>query len=267
LDGQAIHAAGVIATMPAVNLEGIHCHLGSQITSSSLFLRALDVVFDFAKKARAIAPIKKINVGGGFATPGIDRQRIGPLQNLLSVFGLALPPQQSDSFCLNHLLGGIKDLIHQYDLADLQFFVEPGRLVVSDTMSLLTRVSAVKATGGLQWAIIDAGTNMAPGISPGEFHNITCVRQTDAPLTAFRVAGPLCYEADIISNSHLLPGDLHEGDYLLISDSGAYSISRATNFIRCRPPVVSWDGQTTNLCWRRESFDDVFRFSTLEVTD
>jgi diaminopimelate decarboxylase len=91
-------------------------------------------------------------------------------------------------------------------------------------------------------------------------HDIVCLERPFDDLEPCIVAGPLCTESDVFSCSALLPKRIQEGDLLLILASGAYTVSRATNFIRPRAPVVAVDGDSVELCWRRETYQDIFSF-------
>lgn len=259
-DGAAQRAAQAICAHKRLELVGLQCHLGSQITDCSAFTAALDEMFALAAQLRARHPIQRLNVGGGFGVPGIRRERSGPLRQLMALYGRDGPFDQSASLDLQTFCASVNRSLRRYGLSDAGLFCEPGRFIVSNAMRLLTRVASVKKTGGVDWVILDAGLNLMPTIALNEDHRMMTVRSSNARRKVYRVGGPLCYEGDVLSPGKEFPGDIAAGDLILIEDSGAYTVSRATNFIQPRAPVVAVDGERIELCWRRETYDDVFAY-------
>ena len=259
--GAAEAAAAEISALSHLRIIGFHCHLGSQITDVDAFAQSLERLFAFAAAFAVNNPLERMNIGGGFGVDGIQRERLGPLRGLLAFHGCDNLDAQSEGFPLRDFAAAVSSLRDQHGLSGVQFYCEPGRAIVSDAMALLAAVSSVKETGGASWVIVDAGLNLMPTIAMHEDHGIREVAPSDAPKTRFRVGGPLCYEGDILSAAKSLSDDIAEGDLVLIEDSGAYTVSRATNFIRPRAAVVALEDGEASLCWRREEFADVFSFS------
>ena len=261
VDDGAAAAAGEISRLSHLRITGFHCHLGSQITDADAFAQALERIFAFASQFSEGDPVERINIGGGFGVGGIRRERRGPLRTLMAFYGCDNLDAQNEGFALQDFARTVSSLRAQYGLNGTQFYCEPGRAIVSDAMALLATVSSVKETGGVRWVILDAGLNLMPTIAMHEDHGIREVEPSGAPKSLFRVGGPLCYEGDVLAMGKLLSDDIAEGDLVLIENSGAYTVSRGTNFIRPRAAVVALDGTEFSLCWRREEFADVFSFS------
>lgn len=259
--GAAEAAAAEISALSHLRITGFHCHLGSQITDTDAFAQALERLFAFAGAYAAGHPLERMNIGGGFGVDGIRRERRGPLRGLLAFYGCDNLDAQNEGFRLREFARAVSSLRAQYGLHGVHFYCEPGRAIVSDAMALLAAVSSVKKTGGVSWVIVDAGLNLMPTIAMHEDHGIREVAPSGAPKSLFRVGGPLCYEGDVLAATKLLGEDIAEGDLMLIEDSGAYTVSRATNFIRPRAAVVALEGGETSLCWRREELADVFSFN------
>jgi hypothetical protein len=123
---------------------------------------------------------------------------------------------------------------------------EPGRVLVSDAMSLLVRVVSVKEYGrGFgSWVVVDGGLNLMPTAGPHEGHRVELVRQrsadtADAAPVSVMLGGPLCYEGDVFDYAARFPRIPRVGDLIVIHDSGAYTVSRSTNFIRPRAAVIA----------------------------
>ena len=259
--GAAEAAAAEISALSHLRITGFHCHLGSQITDMDAFAQALDRLFAFAGGFAGNHPLERMNIGGGFGVDGIRRERRGPLRGLLDFYGCDNLDAQNEGFELRDFATAVASLRAQHGLNGVQFYCEPGRAIVSDAMVLLAAVSSVKETGGVGWVIVDAGLNLMPTIAMHEDHGIREVAPSGAPKTLFRIGGPLCYEGDVLAAAKLLGNDIAEGDLILVEDSGAYTISRATNFIRPRAAVVALEDGKASLCWRREEFVDVFSFN------
>lgn len=244
-----------------LRLTALHCHLGSQITDEAAFIEALDRVFSYVSTLRKQYPVTAINIGGGFGVSGIRRERRGPLRQLLALYGCDVLTNQSDGMDIARVANGIAERAREHNVSDMRFFCEPGRALVSDAMTMISRVIGIKRSGGLTWLVLDAGLNLLPTIAMAEKHRIIPLDQPiDGPTRTYRVAGPLCYEGDILADEYELPTDMSVGDLVSIEDSGAYTVSRSTNFIRPRAAVVAIDSGQPELCWRREEFDDIFTF-------
>jgi diaminopimelate decarboxylase len=261
-DGAAAAAAELIGSCEQLSLVGLHCHGGSQITDEAALLSAIDAMLAFGASLRPRHPIRIVNIGGGFGVAGIRRTRRGPLGQMLAFHGSDALAGQKNGFDLELFARGLREAVDRHDLDDIRLCCEPGRVIVSDAMALLARVSSVKRSGGIDWVIVDAGLNLMPTIAMNEEHAIRSLVHDGSPLKPFRVAGPMCYEGDVLGASRMLPETMAEGDLVLIEDSGAYTVSRSTNFIRPRAPVVAVGDGRMELCWRREEFDDIFAFHT-----
>jgi diaminopimelate decarboxylase len=262
LHGDADRMVDLVAGQSHLQLEAIHCHLGSQITDTSAYVGALDKVFEFVARLKGSGTgsrISRLNIGGGFGVPGIYRDRSGPLHHIRRLEGF-IPSRESYTFQLDELVAWINEALVRFDLSGLAIACEPGRLVVSDAMCLVASVGTVKRSSAGNWIIVDAGLNLLPTAGPSEEHRIHMIGEHESAQDTFSIGGPLCYDADVFGRDQVFPADVKRDDLVLILDAGAYSVSRSTNFIRPRAPVVAVDGDRHELCWRRESFEDVFSF-------
>lgn len=256
--GAASQAAKRIADSPHLRLTGLHCQLGSQVTDTEAFLSAIEEMLRFAVAAPWRADLRTINIGGGFGVPGIVRGRTGQLGGLPGEQRDGGSPKQVQVFDLDRFVAGLVERIGRYRLDDLEIACEPGRIIVSDAISLLTSVVSVKDIGEGTWVILDGGVNLLPTAGIGEKHRMEVVGHKQVPLSDFMVAGPLCYDHDVYSHNQALAEDIAVGDLVEIRDAGAYSITRSTSFIRGRAPVVATLGGESELCWARETTEDIF---------
>lgn len=256
--GAAGRVAERIASSRYLRLTGLHCQLGSQVTDTEAFIIAIDGMLRFAATAPWRADLRTVNIGGGFGVPGIERSRIGPIGELLNERSAGKLLERAQVFDLDCFVAGLLERVKRYGLGEVEIACEPGRVVVSDAMSLLTTVVSVKDIGEGTWVILDGGINLLPTAGVGERHRIEVIGRERARQADFMVAGPLCYDQDVYSYSQPLAEDVAAGDLVEIHDAGAYSVTRATNFIRGRAPVVAILGNHSELCWERESSEEIF---------
>lgn len=257
--GDADRLVDAISTREELRLTGLHCHLGSQLTSVAALLEALDGVCTWAAKVVADGvPLEVLNFGGGFGVPGIQRIK-GAVAGLSQVKAATAPVEQED-FDPAALASGVRELLDRHGLSGRRVCWEPGRAVVSDAMLLLTQVQAVKRTSAGTWVLLDGGLNLLPTAGVAERHRYEALRQ-DAPDEQFFLGGPLCYEGDVFTLDARLPADIRAGDYVAVHDAGAYSVTRATSFNRPRAAVAVVRGDEATLCWRAEEDEDIFRFA------
>jgi len=254
--GAAARVAGRITSSPHLRLTGLHCQLGSQVTDTDAFIAAIEPVLEFA--AAADADLRVLNVGGGFGVPGIERRRGGSATAALGRRGAEDAIEGRQEFDLDRFVEGLGEALDRHALGDLGLACEPGRILVSDAIRLITTVVSVKDIGEGSWVILDGGVNLLPTAGVGEEHRMEVIGREGSPCADFMVAGPLCYDHDVFSYGKPLARDVAVGDLVEIHDAGAYSITRATNFIRGMAPVIATSSGRSELCWERESSDDIF---------
>ena len=200
--------------MENIKLQGLHFHIGSQITINEPFKILCDKINELtAKYAAKGVTFKSINVGGGL---GIDYEN--PSQNPIPDF-----KGYFNTFHENIKLG---------DNQELHF--ELGRSVVGQCGSLISRVLYVKHGTSKKFAIIDAGfTELIRPALYQAHHAITPIApRVDAPLTKYDVVGPICESSDCFGEDELLP-QLERGDFIAIQSAGAYGEIMASQY-NCR---------------------------------
>jgi diaminopimelate decarboxylase len=257
--GDAQRIAEKVATRPELRLSGLHCHLGSQITSGSALRDAIGAVVDWMVETGIGASMQTLNFGGGFPVPGIRRY----LGGAGGPSRVVAPAADGDGRLPDDpitVVRAVRQLLADRGLSGPVVCWEPGRAVVSDTMVLLTTVMSVKRTVHGNWVMLDGGLNLIPTAGPAEWHDIHAL-SGGGPTEPFFVAGPMCYEGDVFSLSTDLPGDIGRGDLVAIHDAGAYTLSRATSFNRPRAAVVAVNRDDHWLCWRAETDADIFSFA------
>lgn len=265
-DGLARHMAERISAS-GFSFETVHAHLNSQITDATLFLAALDPVLGFVAGLRASGTqIRELNVGGGFGVPGMQRSKRGWWSALKATMGERLEDTPDETFDMAAFTQGLARRLREHGLDDLRIGCEPGRYLMSAGMVLVARVAGLKVLPEKRWVVIDAGLNILPTAAFGERRRLRFfrageelpVRDDDPDCT---IGGPLCFEGDIVMDHARVPASLAAGDLVVLSDAGAYTVSRSTNFNQLRAAVAMRDGRDGTLVWRRETYDDVFSFS------
>jgi diaminopimelate decarboxylase len=265
-DGLARHMAERISAS-GFSFETVHAHLNSQITDPALFLAALEPVLGFVAGLRASGTqIRELNVGGGFGVPGMQRSKRGWWSALKTAMGEAPAGDPDEAFDMTAFAGALAGRLRENGLDDLCIGCEPGRYLMSASMALVTRVAGIKMLPEKRWVVIDGGLNILPTAAFGERRRLRFLRSgQDLPQRdddpGATLGGPLCFEGDVVMESAKVPASLAGGDLVVLSDAGAYTVSRSTNFNQLRAAVAMRDGRDGTLVWRRETYDDVFSFS------
>jgi diaminopimelate decarboxylase len=228
-----------LARRPALDLVGLHMHVGSQVTKAGPFERAAATVVSLARELAAGGrALERLDLGGGL---GIAYE---PGQTVLSPEAYAA------------------ELLSVVQPTGLALVVEPGRALVGPAGVLLTTVVDLKPKPGGGWfVIVDAGmTDLARPALYGAWHRIEPVRpRAGAPIRA-DVVGPVCETTDTLGFDRALP-PIEVGDRIAIADTGAYGAVMASNYNR-RPlaaEVLVDDGRAA-VIRRRQTVDDMLQW-------
>lgn len=224
------------AKMPNIEIHGIACHIGSQITKTSPFTDALAIVINMVKRlADDGIHIQQLDLGGGL---GIDYQG-------------ETPPSAAEY--VQAMLDGIKE--HGIDLP---IAIEPGRYIAGNSGVLLTEVEYLKHNATRNFAVVDAGMNdlMRPSLYQA-FHDIVRVdKKTDAREDVFDIVGPVCESSDVLGYDRTIA--VQSGDLLAVLSAGAYGFVMAGTYnSRPRPPEVMVDGGDVHVIRARETYDEL----------
>lgn len=231
-----------IVESDGLELEGLACHIGSQIGGAAPLEDAVAIVAAFAKEcADAGAPIRAIDAGGGWPIHyGDEDSPFAPWQ----AFGAAIRAGIER--------GGASEL-------DLEIVIEPGRALVGDAGALLTRVIFVKEQAGKRFVIVDAAmTELVRPSLYGAYHAIVPVRPREGEVRAADVVGPVCETGDFLALDRPLPV-VQRGDLLLVRNTGAYGASMATRY-NARPLAaeVIVEGDAYRVIRERERVEELF---------
>ncbi|WP_329376612.1 diaminopimelate decarboxylase [Streptomyces sp. NBC_01351] len=243
-DGGAQHAVARILGQPQLELTGLHCHIGSQITEVKPYLVALRRMIGLMARIRDThgVVLPELDMGGGHGIayrpgePALDlaalaRRMRTELVNGCAAAGLPVP----------------------------RLAVEPGRAVVGPAGVALYRVLAVKHTGEKVFVAVDGGMsdNPRPVLYGARYAPRLIGCHSTAGLRTATVVGRHCEAGDILASDVPLPGDVHPGDLLAVPVAGAYQLSMASGYnLVGRPAVVAVHEGTARLLVRRETLED-----------
>ena len=234
------------AQLQGLEVVGIDCHIGSQITDISPYLDAMDRVLDLVDAIeRSGITLKHIDFGGGL---GIDYNM--PVNN-------ELPPTADDMW---------RALLAKLDArgyGQRQLMIEPGRSLVGNAGVCLTTVEYLKPGELKNFCIVDAAMNDVPRPAMYEaFHQITPLVLRDTESLVYDVVGPVCESGDWLGRDRSLA--VVAGDVLAILSTGAYCMAMASNYnTRGRAAEVLVDGSKWHLIRRRETAQDLMACESL----
>ena len=244
--GQAKAIVGLALSLPNIDLYGYHCHVGSQLFDSEVYLKTADVMLEF------VADMKKeygylareLDLGGGFGVRYIREQ---PTLDIRETIKEIANFMHAKAFSLDITLPKIS--------------FEPGRSIVADAGLTVYTVGTVKRIPGYKsYVSVDGGMTDNPRFALyGSPYTILPV--ADEPLSereTMSVVGRCCESGDILQEGVPMPKNIKRGDLLACLTTGAYHYSMASNYNRIpRPPVVMLKDGESYLAVKRESLEDI----------
>jgi diaminopimelate decarboxylase len=231
-----------------VDVVGVDCHIGSQLTSVTPFVDALAKVREYLDRVLAGemkkegAQIRYLDLGGGL---GINYHDETP----------PLPDEYARA-----IIQGLEGL-------DVTLILEPGRVIVGNAGILLTEVQYLKETETKKFVIVDGGMNdlIRPALY-GSYQAIQPVVQTNAEKMIADVVGPICESGDFFAKDREIARP-RRGDLLAVMSAGAYGFTMASNYnSHPKPPEVLVDGDRYYIVRKRESMDDLINGEVIPAT-
>ena len=242
--GAAADIAHRILRLPSLELTGVHCHLGSQITSLDAFETAARRLVAFMA---GLGGLPELNLGGGHAVP------YRPADQGLDIASFA-----------ERIIGVVEQECAAYGIPVPRLTVEPGRAIVGPAGVTLYRVLAVKR-GARLFVVVDGGMsdNPRPALYGSRYHVERVGTRAAAKTEPMTVVGQHCEAGDVLAPDAHLPRNIRPGDLLAVPCTGAYHHAMASNYNHLtRPPVIAVrDGQARPVI-RRETDEDLLRRDT-----
>ncbi|MDH4289310.1 MAG: diaminopimelate decarboxylase [Aquincola sp.] len=234
---QALAAYRMAARLPGLDVVGIDCHIGSQITEIGPYLDALDRLLDLieALEGEGIA-IPHLDLGGGLGITYTDET----------------PPDAE--LLVRQLLARIDARGHGHR----ELLFEPGRSLVGNAGILITEVLVTKRGSEKNFCIVDAAMNdlMRPAMYGATMAIVPCALRDGEP-ELWDVVGPVCESGDWLGRDRALV--VEPGDRLAVLSAGAYAMSMASNYnSRPRAAEVMVDGERAVLIRERENIAELF---------
>jgi len=227
------------AQLPNLEVVGVDCHIGSQLTTLPPFIDALDRLLGLIDRLGDCGIyLRHIDLGGGLGVRYRDEE----------------PPLAGDY---------IKAVRERIDGRDLALVFEPGRFIVANAGVLLTQVEYLKHTEHKDFAIVDAAMNdlIRPALYQA-WMDVTAVRPRDSAARAYDIVGPICETGDFLAKDRQLA--LEEGDLLAVHSAGAYGFVMSSNYnTRGRCAEVLVDGDQAFEVRRRETLAELFAGESL----
>lgn len=221
--------------LPYLNVVGVDCHIGSQLTSVSPFVDALARVLNSIDELAEVGiKIEHLDIGGGL---GIQ-------------YRSETPPSPADyAAALKPLLAG----------RQLEILMEPGRAIAGNAGILVTKVEFIKPTEAKNFAIVDAAMNdlLRPALYQSWQAINRVVLETTAESAVYDVVGPICETGDFLGKDRELA--IEQGDLLVIRSAGAYGFTMSSNYnSRPRAAEVMVDDEQVYLVREREKIADLY---------
>ena len=248
-NGAAMEAVKAAISLPAINLKGLHCHVGSQLLDPTPFVEAAGVM---AKLIRQVldetgGEIEVLDMGGGTGVRYVETDKPPTIAEFAKIVGEAVIVAVAEA--------GIKKP---------KLMLEPGRSIVGEAGTTIYSIGPIKEVsipeepGTRTYLAIDGGLsdNPRPTMYDAVYSAMLANKAKDAPTCEYRVSGKHC-ETDMLISSVLLP-EAKTGDLLAVQTTGAYNQAMASNYNRLtRPPVVLVNNGEVDIIVRRETLEDI----------
>jgi diaminopimelate decarboxylase len=226
------------AKLPGIVLEGVSCHIGSQLLDIGPLLEASEKVSELVRRLRSAGlPIRDLDLGGGLGVAYRPDERAACIQNLAE-----------------HLRPKLQGL-------GLTLLLEPGRSIVAEAGILLTRVLLTKRNGTKLFVIVDGAMNdlIRPALYQAHHEFLPLRQALDSRTITADIVGPICETGDFFARGREIP-PVAAGDILAICTTGAYGFVLSSNYnSRPRACELLVDGARVLIARKRETFDDLVR--------
>jgi diaminopimelate decarboxylase len=223
------------------NLEivGLDCHIGSQITETGPFTDVMKRLRDFVQRLRDRGiKIRLLDIGGGLGIPYEDET----------------PPLPAE------YARAIEGPLREFNEIGIRILLEPGRVIAGNAGILVTRVLYLKETEAKKFIVVDAAMNdlIRPALY-GAYQEIRAVGATPRESIQADVVGPVCESGDFLAKDRMVPA-FKRGDLVAVMSAGAYGFVMASNYnSRPRVPEVLVRGSDIHVVRSREGYDDLIR--------
>ncbi len=246
-NGEAFEIHQEALKLSNVEVDGVHCHIGSQIFSIDPFLETARVMMNFIGdlKDKLGLEVNILNLGGGFGIKYTEKDN----------------PVAYDEYIKN-VSGVIKECAAARNVKVPFIVMEPGRSIVAPAGLTLYTVGCVKDIKNVRkYVSVDGGMADNPRyVLYSSEYTAVVANNADAQRTEkVTIAGKCCESGDLILENVMMP-KINVGDTLAVLSTGAYNYSMSSNYNRIpRPPIIALSGDEKKIIVKRESYEDVIR--------
>ena len=246
--GAADEALQTALRLPNLDTIGFHCHVGSQLFDSDVYIRSAELMLHYMAKAKREYGFvtRHLDLGGGYGVRYVMSQ-----------------PTIDLSVCIAQLGAYVRRGCAALELPLPTVGLEPGRSIVADAGLTLYTVGMVKKIPGfVNYVSVDGGMSDNPryALYGAEYTVLPATRMNEPREQISTVVGRCCESGDVIQPDVPLPATMARGDLLAVCTTGAYNYSMASNYNRIpRPPVVMVNASGSYVAVRRETWDDLIR--------
>ena len=243
--GEAFEAVQAALEHEYLSLQGIHCHIGSQIFDIDPFEHAAQVMMDFVGQVKRGLDyeLRELNLGGGFGIRYVDQDDPVPYGSYMRRVSVA-----------------VKAAADKNGVALPKVMIEPGRSIVGSAGITLYTVGCIKDIPGVRkYVSVDGGMTDNPryALYHSEYEAVIANRAAEQKDHRVTVAGKCCESGDLIGENMLLQTP-QVGDVLAVLSTGAYNFSMASNYNRLlRPAMVMVNEGKARLIVRRQAYEDL----------
>jgi diaminopimelate decarboxylase len=239
---KSIEAYREAKKMPWLDIKGVSCHIGSQVTKISPFVDALDRLKKLIRLLRKEGiDIRYLDIGGGLGITYREEQPPHPVEYAKAIIGAA------------------KGM-------DCTLIFEPGRVIVGNAGILVTKVLYTKTNGKKNFVIVDAGMNdlIRPSLY-NSYHEIQPVMKRKRKIVQADIVGPICESGDYLAKGRDLP-EFERGELVAVMSAGAYGFTMSSNY-NSRPRVaeVLVKGSRSYVIRRREMYSDMVKGEKIPI--
>ena len=250
-NGEAFEIYKYANTLKNVEVDGVHCHIGSQIFDVSPFLEAAKVMMNFIGdlKDKLDMEVKILNLGGGFGIKYTENDNPVPYGEYIK-----------------HISEVVKETAKERDVKIPYIVMEPGRSIVASAGITLYTVGSVKDIKNVRkYVSVDGGMADNPRyiLYNAEYSAVIANNANATPTECVTIAGKCCESGDLIQENIMMP-EIKVGDTLAVLATGAYNYSMASNYNRIpKPPIVVVSGNEKKVIVKRETYEDVVKNDVL----
>lgn len=228
-------------TLEHIQIVGMDCHIGSQLTELQPFLDATDRLIILMEELKKDGiELHHLDLGGGLGVPYTDE----------------MPPHPTE------YVAALLEKLKAYP--NLEIILEPGRAITANAGILVTKVEYIKQNEDRNFAIVDTGMNdmIRPALYEAYMQIIEVNRPLATPKAVYDVVGPICETSDFLGKQRELA--IEEGDLIAVRSAGAYGSTMSSTY-NSRPQAVEImvDGEQVHLIKQRASFTDLWRLENL----